>query len=351
MRFLKIVRNIIFVALVVVALWLALLWIPEWMVNQYAGGTLSRLDYTKAVDDYRKTLAQIIGGFALLIGLYFTWRTTKSSEDGRITDRFSKAVEQLGASNNEGKKQLEPRLGGIYALERIAGDSQRDRWPIIEILCAYVRANAPRKYTPTDENTGEPIGPELVRIPPEDDIEAVIKVLRNLGAEFEPTANRIIDLSETELYRADLSELKLSNACLSKTYLERADLSRAQLKGADLTSTWLEGAKLTKANLEIANLYRAKLMGAELYGVNLLGANLSETNLTGANFKNAVMGFSGSKSTNLRGATLMSANLKGVDLEWVSGLTAKQISNAIRDETTKLPDAVIKEMRSSDSGT
>ena len=46
----------------------------------------------------------------------------------------------------------------------------------------------------------------------------------------------------------------------------------------------------------------------------------------------------------------MSANLKGVDLEWVSGLTAKQISNAIRDESTKLPDAVIKEMRSIDGG-
>ena len=151
MRFLKIPRTIISVALALVALWLFLLWTPEWMVNQYAGGTLSRLDYTKAVDDYRKTLAQIIGGFALLIGLCFTWRTTRSTEDGRITDRFSKAVEQLGASNNEGKKQLEPRLGGIYALERIARDSQRDRWPIIEILSAYVRANAPRSTLPTDE--------------------------------------------------------------------------------------------------------------------------------------------------------------------------------------------------------
>ena len=47
-------------------------------------------------------------------------------------------------------------------------------------------------------------------------IEAIIKVLRNLGTEFEPTPNRIIDLSETELYRADLSELKLSNASLNK---------------------------------------------------------------------------------------------------------------------------------------
>ena len=69
-----------------------------------------------------------------------------ATEDGRITDRFSKAVEQLGARNSDGSKQIEPRLGGIYALERIARDSARDAWPIMEILSAYVRENAPRKF-------------------------------------------------------------------------------------------------------------------------------------------------------------------------------------------------------------
>ena len=63
--------------LIVAVLWFLLLWVPEWMVNQYQGGPLARLDYTKAVDDYRKTLAQILGGLALLVGLYFTWRTTR----------------------------------------------------------------------------------------------------------------------------------------------------------------------------------------------------------------------------------------------------------------------------------
>jgi hypothetical protein len=99
MRCLKILRTIIVVAVVLAALWLVLLWVPEWMVNQYGGGTLSRLDYTKSVDDYRKTLAQILGGFALLVGLYFTWRTTKAAEDGRITDRFSKAVDRKRLTN------------------------------------------------------------------------------------------------------------------------------------------------------------------------------------------------------------------------------------------------------------
>lgn len=33
-------------------------------------------------------------------------------------------------------------LSGIYALERIAQDSKKDHWPIMEILTAYVRENA-----------------------------------------------------------------------------------------------------------------------------------------------------------------------------------------------------------------
>jgi hypothetical protein len=54
-------------------------------------------------------------------------------------ERFTRAIEQLGSD------QLEVRLGAIYALERIARDSERDHWPIMEILTAYVRAHAPRK--------------------------------------------------------------------------------------------------------------------------------------------------------------------------------------------------------------
>jgi hypothetical protein len=38
---------------------------------------------------------------------------------------------------------LEVRIGSIYALERIARDSDRDHIQIMEIVCAYVRKNSP----------------------------------------------------------------------------------------------------------------------------------------------------------------------------------------------------------------
>jgi hypothetical protein len=328
-----------------IVLLLALLWLPEWMVDQYKGKPLSRLENTNAVDEYRKTLAQIMGGCALLVGLYFTWRTTKAAEDGRITDRFSKAVEQLGATNKDGNRQIEPRLGGIYSLERIARDSRRDARAIIEILCAYVRENAPRKYQQTDES-GMLIGEEPERKKIGTDVQAILNLLSRFRPQFRNDPSLVFDLNNTKLSMADLSCCELDSADLRRALLARADLSKGRLESADLTHANLSRAKLTKANLSRSCLYRAKLMNADLYGANLVGANLSEANLTKANLRKAVMGLIGNDSTNLRGTILKETNLIGVDLRYVSGLSAKQVLAAIRDETTILPEAVVKEMRS-----
>ena len=78
------------------------------------------------------------------------------SQEGQITDRFTRAIEQLGA------EQLQVRLGGIYALERIARDSPGDHWPIMEVLTAFVRENAPleqieieQESSVLEEDTGQ----------------------------------------------------------------------------------------------------------------------------------------------------------------------------------------------------
>ena len=59
------------------------------------------------------------------------------------------------------------RLGGIYALERIAKDSEKDHGPIMEVLTAYVREKAPRK-----ENHKPQAGEK-----PPTDIQAILTVI------------------------------------------------------------------------------------------------------------------------------------------------------------------------------
>jgi type IX secretion system substrate protein len=52
--------------------------------------------------------------------------------------RSTRAIDQ-----RDSEKSLEVRLGGIYALERIARDSSKDYGPVMEVLTGYVRTHAP----------------------------------------------------------------------------------------------------------------------------------------------------------------------------------------------------------------
>jgi len=103
-------------------------------------------------------LAQILAGTALLSGLYFTWHTLQVNREG-ITDRFTKAIDQFGKTDENDKRISESRLGGIYALERIAVEShEKYHWAVMQIFAAYLRTYASRQ------------GDRLVE--PEPDIEA-----------------------------------------------------------------------------------------------------------------------------------------------------------------------------------
>ena len=125
------------------------------------------------------------------------------------------------------------RLGGIYALERIAKDSEKDHGPIMEVLTAYVRENAPSR-----EEEDTPDGPG----PPPTDIQAILTVIGRRKTTDDNRRNELLDLRDTQLVRTTLV-----GADLSQAILYRANLSEANLDGAILVG---------------ANLYRATLSAA-----------------------------------------------------------------------------------------
>lgn len=126
--------------LVLVAVVLALILLPGLLVRLDIGAdgprSLSPVDRAKAMNDARITVLQGVGGTLLLVGVYLTWRQIQVSREGQITERYTRAVEQLG-SDNRGV-----RVGGIYALERIAKDSAADRGTVSEVLTTFVRERA-----------------------------------------------------------------------------------------------------------------------------------------------------------------------------------------------------------------
>ena len=306
-------RNLYILGGAAAVIFILLLWIlPQWQGDNYRArfsrreqeelSAHEKIQLEKNIADIensnRVTLAQIIGGLALLAGLYFTYQNVRTAQDnlrvteeGKLTDRFSKAVELLGSD------KLDIRLGGIYALERIARDSQKDHWTVIEVLTAFVRQNAPWK--PGTDETDYKL---------REDIQAAMTVIgRRKWTETE-TQNQRLDLRET-----NLRDSRLYNANLANAYLFRSNLSYAVLDGANL-----KGAYLSSANLELASLYEANLEAAFLNYTNLTRASLASSKLSRARFI----------ETNVADASFRLANLTGADLGTAQNLTLYQIQMA-----------------------
>ena len=94
------------------------------------------------------------------------------TREGQLTDRFTRAVEQLGNAD------VAVRVGGIYALGRIAEESITERAAIADTahrLCPEARAVAPGPYSPFPQDFPLDQLPHLsVRAP---DIQAILTVL------------------------------------------------------------------------------------------------------------------------------------------------------------------------------
>jgi len=80
------------------------------------------------------------GILALLLAVRRQWHqevtavdATHDATERRLTELYTKAVEQLGA------EKAPVRLGGLYALERLAQDNATQRQTIVNVLCAYLR--------------------------------------------------------------------------------------------------------------------------------------------------------------------------------------------------------------------
>jgi membrane protein implicated in regulation of membrane protease activity len=242
----------------------------------------------QAASSFRTAFVAGLAGLAALGSLVMASRTYRLTQQGQITDRYTKAIEQLGSD------KLDVRLGGIYALERIAVDSRRDHPTVVEVLGAFVR----ERSQPAENG---PIGSAT-------DPRAAATVLGRLP--------------ETGVARGNLAGARLAGA----------DLEWANLEGADLREADLRGANLMEANLRRANLNGAALGGADLAGANLEGATLQVANLEGANLFAATL-----EGAHLHRANLRETGLVGVDLTNVRGLRRPQLEEASVGPTTRLP--------------
>ncbi|MGR3462448.1 MAG: pentapeptide repeat-containing protein [Roseovarius sp.] len=259
-------------------------------------------------------------------------KTVSVQEQGHITDRINKAVEGLGATkltktvfetpryrkkngdwerdedNNPipaerpdgqhiidreivetSEPNLEVRIGAIYALERIAQDSDRDHVQIMEILCAYIRQNAPVDKLGVDlrlkENTIS--GPHDLDEwtdslePPRLDIQTALTVLGRrthdqLNLERVPKTNGAVfrlDLKHTCLRKAALTGLNFSNAVLFESQLDGAYLNDTNFECANLDGCSMAGVSAVRSNFNRSRLISTDFTAAILDQASFLGTN------------------------------------------------------------------------------
>lgn len=261
-------------------------------------------------------LATVAGGIFLVLNYW-------NAQERLITDRFSKAVEQLGNED-------EPvRIGGIFALERIANDSNKDYWTIMEVLTSYIREKSP---LPETGQITEPI---------DIDIQAALTVIgRRKGLE---DGNKRINLTYTNLSKADLIganltkanligsnliESKLTEANLADADIQRATLIRANLEEANLTDATLTKTNLTQANLENAKLIDGRLSQTKFLNANLLEADLTNANLLQADFTGAELKKVNFTEANFSQTILQNADIWCADFRTAKNLTINQIKLA-----------------------
>ncbi|MFD9331807.1 pentapeptide repeat-containing protein [Streptomyces sp. NPDC060065] len=300
------------IALVVVGYGL-LLWRGPWWFD---GAHLRSRDLQPAdgvvITGFRTALVALGAGAVAGIGLYYTHHSHRHTEklfehtrekdreqvelarEGQVTDRYVEAIKLLSSGN------LTQRLGGIYSLERIMRDSEKDHDTVVEVLAAFVREHADEREAAPDQSGDRH---------PTDDVQAALTVLGRRPHRGEP-------------FTIDLSHTNLQGARLSGARLDSADLTGAILKDAMLNAAFLSGTQLWQADLRGANLCDAQMQGA-----NLGGAHLGQANFSNANLRGAELGV----------AKLDDAFLQGTDLVGALGLFTGKLVTARLFSTTRLP--------------
>jgi uncharacterized protein YjbI with pentapeptide repeats len=333
--------------LAVAIVWALFVPVPTWLARYDVGSAKPALVQT-ARDAARGRLLTLGAGLLAAGALVFTARNFILSREGQVTDRYTKAIEQLGS------KELDVRIGGIYALERVARDSAEDHPTVMEVLAAFIREHSREQWPPSD--AGSPEQERMTR----PDVQAAVRVIarRDAKRDILPIDLTRADLTGADLARSHLTDVDtgaevthgailrgaiLRGAILRGAYLFAADLSGATLDGADLRDANLNGA----ANLTHAHLDGANLAGADLGVANLTDAHLAGANLTGADLHRAKL--TGGVGADLTDADLTNADLRRADLTggvylrngfYLNGahLTGANLTGARWSEGAQVPD-------------
>jgi uncharacterized protein YjbI with pentapeptide repeats len=341
----------------------------------------------KLEDDTRKTVAQVIGGIFLVLGLLSTYYTFELNRQGQIDARFRNAQDSINAPLGSSQRN------GLFSFELLCEDSSINHERILELLLMYINEKSEvlkrpplplsaekrdlslvstEKISDPDQNnakeTGDDSNVETERTSPEEkkaneEIERnelqksilyATKILldEKCGSKLSkyqyvsagniyPDVRYSLDdglLKSLNYYKARFYSLGLARVSFEGSILQSANFTRANLFKANFSDSILIKSNFTNANVRGANFTNSNLSGAIFRSINfektnLTNANLSEANLVNTSFKDAIL-----INTDFTGADLSYADFRGAVIsKCKTSPSFAQLKKAIVDGSTWLP--------------
>ena len=257
----------------------------------------------------------IAGACALLLAIWRSWVAQRQADTGQqhlLNERYQQGAEMLGS------EVLSVRLGGIYALARLAAEHpDQYHLQVTELLCAFVRHPTMAGRRARQPNL---LGKPGLR----EDLQAI---LTTIGARH----GRQLELEKGASFRLDLRSARLAGAWLEGACLASANLHDADLANSTLLAADLSGARLVRTDLSDVDLTKSDLTCASLVGAKLPGACLNDAILVKACLNNATLSRATLAGSDLSGTTLFRAKLSRAELSPETRLTQNQLNQARAD--------------------
>lgn len=286
---------------------------------EYIDKSKAREGSAALITGLRTALVACVAATGAGIALFYTARTYKLTRRGQVTERFTKALERLGADDDK----MYVRIGGILAMEQIVQDAPGQATHAAQVLAQFIRmrTNA-TEHDPAAKNPR-----------PAADVQLALTALTRPTSRTHVQPDERLDLSNLCLAGANLHGADLRDADVRGANLRDAHLGRADLQNADLTDADLTDASLTDASLRKARLLSADLRGAFLLSASLRGASLGSASLRGAHLWDADL-----READLRDADLREANLRKADLREAELVKANLYKTDLRDADLREAD-------------
>ena len=190
-----------------------------------------------------------------------------------------------------GSESLSVRLGGIYALQRLAEEYPEEyHVQIMRLFCGFAR------HPTRDEIHERAVQSEPGVSRTRDDVKAILQAIGIRGEAriaLEPKGEYWLDLENAYLMYVDLQGSNLAGANLRNADLSYSFLWDANLRDVFALKTIFRNAKLDRAIfcnafLIEADMSRATLIDARLEGVHLHMSKLENAILSGANLSGVI---------------------------------------------------------------